>query len=82
MYTTIYQMKKYKNNPNNENYHFSNNIISDTYDNNPISDLYFHTKLNSLNINKLNKEPYTNSESTNYTYKEKQLSNDKSNIQL
>ena len=82
MYTTIYQMKKYKNNPNNENYHISSNIIDDTYDNKVISDIYLHGKLNSLDINKLNKEPYINNESTNFSYKEKLLTNDKNNIPL
>lgn len=82
MYTTIYQMKKYKNNSHNENYHISSNLINDDYDNKLISDIYYHNKLNSLDINKLNKEPYINNESTNYTYKEKLLTNDKNNMPL
>ena len=81
MYTS-YQIKKDVNSPNNENYHLSNNIIKDTLDKNPISDIYFHTKLNSLNINKLTKESFTNDEWTNYAYKEKLLTNDKNNMPL
>ncbi len=85
MYTNFYQMKKYNNISNNENYYppnNTNNTINHIYNDNILSDTYLHNKLNLLNMNKLNKKNYINQESTSDSYKENKISNDINNITL
>ena len=85
MYTNFYQMKKYNNISNNENYYppnNTNNTINHIYNDNILSDTYLHNKLNLLNMNKLNKKNYINQESTSDSYKENKISNDINNMTL
>lgn len=85
MYTNFYQMKKYNNISNNENFYppnNTNNAINHIYNDNILSDTYLHNKLNLLNMNKLNKKNYINQESTSDSYKENKISNDINNITL